>query len=806
MGSFARVAVLRPVSQTFHYRVPEHLRPLAEPGVRCSVPFGKTRTVGFILALDPEADVPRVRDLLEILDPEPCLTPDLLELGVWLAAYYHHPPGETLAALLPPSARAWAEPVYEAVALPADGACPAPPADPGAALLLARIRARGELPTAQLRASEQGSLDVLLRSGAVERRWRVSAPSPQRGEEWFSLSPGGPRPEEVERRAPRQADVLRALGSGPVPAAVLRAQGISREALLRARERGWVTSRDAPPEGADLGRFGLGGEGAVLRLTDEQRRAVELVTARLAAGAFSPILLQGVTGSGKTEVYIRAVDAARRAGKGAVVLVPEIGLTPQMLGRFAAAFGAGIGLLHSGLGERERRLQWERLLRGDARIALGARSAVFAPVRDLGLIVVDEEHESAYKQEDGLRYHAKHAALMRARACGAVVLLGSATPDVETFAAADSGRYRRVVLPSRVGTAPAPEIRVVDLRQEESRRRSRVLFSDPLREAVARALARGEQALLFLNRRGFSPAVVCSACAAAVTCSHCSIALTLHRGPGNPNLMCHYCGSRRPVPTRCPGCGAEGLAAAGAGTQRLVEEAGAVWEGARVLRLDRDTTRRCGGAEVLGAFGRGEADLLVGTQMVAKGHHFPRLTVVGVVDADLSLHFPDFRAAERTFQVLTQVAGRAGREDLPGQVFLQTRDPHHPTLAAAVAGDYEAFARAELAIRQEAGFPPFRRLALLRVSGPRAEEARSRAERVAEQARRRGGGRVEVLGPAPAPLERLRGRWRFQILLRAPGAEPGPLQGLLRRLLRDNLGELSGDLRLHVDVDPVSLL
>jgi len=806
MGSFARVAVLRPVSQTFHYRVPEHLRSLAVPGVRCSVPFGQTRAVAFILARDEEAEVPRVRDVLEVLDPQPCLPPDLLELGLWLASYYHHPPGEALATLVPPSARARAEPVYvlgDASAALADPEVPPP--NPATLRVLDRIHRQGELPASAVAVEDQPALDALVRSGAVVRRWHVNAPPPQRGEEWFALGASAPDPTEVARRAPRQAEVLRVLSGGPLSASLLRAQGIPRNAVLRARERGWVVAHETPPEGADLGLFGLRHGGEEIRLTPAQSEAVEQVTTRLTLGTFSPFLLQGVTGSGKTEVYIRAVDAARRAGKGSIVLVPEIGLTPQMLGRFAAAFGLDVALLHSGLGERERRLQWERVLRGDAPIAIGARSAVFAPVQNLGLIVVDEEHEPSYKQEEGLRYHAKHAALVRARACGAVVILGSATPDVETFSAATEGRYRRVTLPARVGTAAPPEIRVVDLRQEESRRRQRVLVSDPLHEAVAQAVARGEQALLFLNRRGFSPAMVCRACAAAITCSHCSIALTLHRGPRTPGLVCHYCGTRRGVPTGCPSCGVEDLVAAGAGTQRLVEEAQSMWEGVRVLRLDRDTTRRRGGVEVLGAFSRGEADVLVGTQLVAKGHHFPRLTVVGIVDGDLSLHFPDFRAAERTFQVLTQVAGRAGREDLPGQVILQTRNPHHPVLAAAVAGDYEAFARAELEVRREAGFPPFRRLALLRMSGPRADETRAAAERVARQVRRRGRG-IDVLGPAPAPLERLRGRWRFQVLLRAPGPEPGPLQGLLRALLPAWRPEFSGDVRLHVDVDPVNLL
>jgi primosomal protein N' (replication factor Y) len=466
-----------------------------------------------------------------------------------------------------------------------------------------------------------------------------------------------------------------------------------------------------------------------------------------------------------------------------------------------------VAVLHSGLGERDRRLQWERVRRGEARVALGARSAVFAPLRRVGLIVVDEEHDGSYKQEEGLRYNAKHVALMRARTSDAVAILGSATPDIETFWAAQTGRYRSVVLPRRVRAVSPPEIRIVDLRQEERRRRGQVLLSEPLQKTVEEALGRGEQALLFLNRRGFSPAFLCSSCGEAVYCRHCSIALTLHRAHGSSALLCHYCGNRLPPAPKCPGCGSDALAPAGAGTQKLVEAALQAWPAARVLRLDRDTARKEGAAEVLGTFHRGEADVLVGTQMVAKGHHFPRLTVVGVVDADQSLHLPDFRAAERTFQVLTQVAGRAGREMLSGLALFQTRNPDHPVIRAAAAGDYDAFANEELEARREAGFPPFRRLGLVRVAARTEEGVRRAAELAAAEARRLAAPNgVEVLGPAPAPIERIRAWWRFQVLLRAPGPEPSPLQRVLRQFLVAMAATARTDVRIHVDVDPVSML
>ncbi len=801
MGPYARVAVLRPVHRTFHYRIPEHLGAFAVPGARCAVPFSGTRTVGFVVALEDAAETPRVKDLLEVLDPAPSLPADLLRFGMWLSAYYHHPPGETLAALFPPGSRAGSEVVYRlGERCPGDGT-----REPEEEKILGRLRAREILPVSAFRPGEQQVVGRLVQKGWVEREWRGRAPEAPRGEDWFRLLPEAPSPDDVAARSPRQSQALCALAEGPRSARLLSAEGVSRAALLRCVEKGWISRGEKPAEAADPALYGLAGSGSRPRLTPEQAGAVDQVREAMDSGAFVTILLEGVTGSGKTEVYIRAVEEARGRGRGAIVLVPEIALTPQVLGRFVEAFGQGVAVLHSGLGERERRLQWERVRGGEARVALGTRSAVFAPVRDLGLVVVDEEHDPSYKQEEGLRYHAKHAALVRARACGAVAVLGSATPDIETYHAAAEGRFRRAVLPRRVGGAQPPSVEVIDLRQEEGRRRSPVLLSEPLRAAVGECLRRGEQALLFLNRRGFSPALVCRTCGEALGCRRCSIALTLHRSRGPSDLLCHHCGVRREPPETCPSCGSPDLAAAGAGTQRLLEEALGLWPSARIVRLDRDTA--ASGPAVIRSVHQGEVDILVGTQMIAKGHHFPRLTAVGVVDADLSLHFPDFRAAERTFQLLMQVAGRAGRERLEGRVLLQTRNPHHPAIAAAARGDYEAFARGELEARREAGFPPFRRVALVRVSAPAEADGQGAAAEVAERARAAAGrGKVEILGPARAPIERVRGRWRYQVFLRGPGPEAGPVQQVLRRLRAVRVGSAAADVRVQVDVDPVSFL
>ncbi len=800
-GGFARVAVARPTHRTFHYSVPAALARWAVPGARCVVPFGRGRVTGFVVAVDDRAEVDRVLDLLDVLDREPVLPPALLELGLWLSRYYHHPPGLTLSTLLPPAFRARTE----AVLRPADRA--GAPNDPGEAGLLLRIRSAGGLDPGDLGARDLRVAARLVQQGWIAREWTVVQPPAPRPTRWYRLSPGAPGPAEVAGRSPRQAQVLEALAGGALPGPVLRAQGVRADALRRACDRGWVVREDAPPRAADL--EGLSGQaGAVPEPTPEQAAAVARIERGLETGRFETVLLHGVTGSGKTEVYLRAVAAARRRGLAALVLVPEIALTPQLLGRFLARFGADVAVLHSGLGSRERLLQWQRIRSGEAGVVVGVRSAVFAPVGRLGLVVVDEEHEPSYKQEKDLRYHGKHAALVRARRDGAVAVLGSATPDVESWWAAGKGRYRLATLPRRVGGGRPPGIRVVDLRQEDARRGRRTVLSGPLRKAVARAFERGEQALLFLNRRGFSPALACTDCGEALRCGRCAVALTLHRPRGRETLVCHYCGATRPAPRDCPGCGSSGLGPVGIGTQRLVEAARAAWPGARIVRLDRDTARRAGGIDVLEAFRTGKADLLVGTQMVAKGHHFPRLTVVGVVDADTALHLPDFRAGERTFQLLTQVAGRAGREVRPGTVYVQTRIPDHPVIEAVARDDYAAFAEAELRGRQEVGYPPFRRLALVQISSREpavaARGAAAFADRAVEAARPHG---VDVLGPAPAPLERLRGRWRHQVLLRAPGPEPGPLQAVLRVLVpAAGRADRDPDLRVGFDVDPVSLL
>ena len=542
-----------------------------------------------------------------------------------------------------------------------------------------------------------------------------------------------------------------------------------------------------------------------ITLTPAQREAAAAVEAAVAKTRFQPFLLHGVTASGKTEVYLRAARAAREAGGQALILVPEVALATQVLAVFEKRFGGRVGALHSYLPVGTRRKNWELARRGALDVVVGARSAVFAPLPNLKLLVVDEEHEPAYKQSEQLRYHGRDVAVRRAQMLGVPVVLGSATPSLETQANAARGKYARLVLPERVLRRPAPTVRVVDLRREGS---GPGVLSAPLRAALAERLERHEQSLLWLNRRGHSHHVQCRGCGHTPECPRCDISLTLHVEPRR--LRCHYCDHHEAVPEACPQCGQAQLRYAGAGTQRAERELAGAFPGARVLRLDLDVARqKSGPGAVLAKFARGEGDILLGTQMIAKGLDFPRVTLVGVLDADVALHLPDFRAAERTFQLLVQVAGRSGRGKSRGEVLVQTCTPEHPAIAAAASADAaageRAFRKRELEERREALYPPFARLVTLLVDGPDEAEVEAEAGAIAERARELAGEReITVLGPAPQALSRLRGRFRWHVLLKAAGG--GPLREIAAAVLA--WAERPGHRKVRViaDVDPIEVL
>ncbi len=606
----------------------------------------------------------------------------------------------------------------------------------------------------------------------------------------------------------RQKQAVETLRGNPmgVPVPHLNEAGISTDVLQRLAEKGIVAFRR---ERVERDPFNSGVVRAAVRstagrvLTDEQAKALEALGAAAAAGQFSVFLLQGVTGSGKTEVYLRLAELVLGRGRSVLVLVPEIALTPAVASAFREAFGDRVAVQHSGLSEGERSDQWHRIRRGDVSVVVGTRSAVFAPLPDLGLIIVDEEHDTSFKQEETPRYNGRDVAVMRGKNERALVVLGSATPSLETSQNASAGRYSRLVMARRVQDRPLAAVSVVDMRPEYAEHGPDVILSSALKNAIAKRLDGGQQSLILLNRRGLATAVFCRQCGGTIECPNCSVSLIVHADRERHRARCHYCNYSVMVPNACPACKGPYLERRGFGTEKVAEQISELWPGARVARLDRDTVRRKGAAaEILRSMALGATDILVGTQMIAKGHDFPRVTLVGVVSADVGLGLADFRAAERTFQLLTQVAGRAGRGEAAGEAIVQTIYPQHYSILHACRQDYDAFFADELKYRQAMRYPPLTALVNLVVKNTEARAAMTDAATLAQHLRGSAdAGRFSVLGPAPAPVARLRGEYRAQIFLK------GSHRASMREAV---LGALAAEpemrRRVAIDIDPVSIL
>ncbi len=621
-----------------------------------------------------------------------------------------------------------------------------------------------------------------------------------RPEPVYAPAAGAPPDDAKLARAPAQRAAWERIRAEPgLTRAAYLARGVRPGAIASLVARGWLEV-GAAPRRRDPFATASPPVAPPAEPTPEQTQALETMAPFLRQPRHGAFLLWGVTGSGKTEIYLRAIAQVLAAGRQALVLVPEIALTPQTVSLFRARFGGAVAVLHSGLGAGERHDEWWRIRRGQVAVAVGARSAVFAPFERLGLIVVDEEHEPSYKQEETPRYHAREVALWRGRRLGIPVLLGSATPDVETYAAAAAAQLTRLDLRQRVLGRPLPGVRLVDMATEAPG----TLLGQALVAAMADHLARRRQVLLFLNRRGYAPVLLCRDCRYLARCQQCSVSLSYHAA--DRQLHCHYCAAARPVPARCPGCGGPWLQLRGSGTERVAEEVARRFPQARLLRMDLDTTGSKGAHErIYEGFRSGSADILIGTQMVAKGWDVAGVTLVGVVDADTALHHPDYRAPERTFQLLCQVAGRAGRGDEPGEVIVQTRTPDHPAVALAARHDYAAFADQTLALRQAAGFPPYGRLIRLLVWSPQAAAAAAGAQRLAAALAERLPDGVDLWGPSVAPLAQLRGQHRWHLCLRGSPAAEAAMRGAARAALREVAGRL-GRARAAADPNPQSML
>jgi len=730
---FAEIVFPVPLKQVFSYRIPGPLEGLVAPGMRCSVSFGRRQTVGLVTGVTPQApQVQAVKPIDSLLDTEPSLTKDLLELGRWIADYYYCSLGEALFAILPTG----------------------------------------------YRKNPKAFLRLLPETGEKQIEALLEKMGPLRGVHWKSLREG------KVPLTPRTRGL---------------AEALKRESLGELRLDGAFGGKGATRTVRKLEKK------EIPRLHAQQQSALGEIEKGLEAGAFKTFLLQGVTGSGKTEVYLRAIAKVIAMGKQAIVLIPEIALTPQTVERFTDRFGDRVAVFHSRLATGERTQEWRRFAEGEALVAVGARSALFAPARDLGLIVVDEEHESSYKQEDAPRYHARDAAVKRAQLCGAVALLGSATPSLESVHNARSGKYHFLSMPERVNKKPLPQIKVVNLREEwVVRGADRPILSMALEEAVRETLESGEQALIFLNRRGFNTVTLCMKCGEQVHCPFCSVPVTSHRGPKGAALLCHYCGWSGPIPEKCPKCGDGPIQQVGLGTEKVEAELKEKFPKARIARMDLDTTRKQGShEEILGRFRRRETDLLVGTQMIAKGHDFPGVTLVGIIGADTGLALPDFRSSEKVFQLLVQVAGRAGRAEKEGVIYLQTFNPDHPSIQAASRHDNEGFWEKELELRKVLDYPPYSRLGLLVYRSKEEKKARQASERAAEMLERESRKlNVEVRGPAPAGLFKLRNYFRFQILLKS--AKPAAIRQAIQAL--DLKFETPTGVFRAVDIDPQSML
>ena len=742
--SYVRVIIDRAIHRELDYLVPEALSERVSVGSRVRVPFRDKSALATVVAALAQSEAAGIRPIEAVVGDTPVLSEELLELGNWMSTYYCCPIETVMRSLLP---------------------------------------------------------QVIRRAEIGWKKQLFVQPAHKIDNEEI---------ERLRRRAPRQAELLEAISQldAPISAAqLLRKMSLDNQTLRALVKRGFAELREQA-----VARDPHGDEQFIatsdLELNEEQVLALKQITEALdSPGNARPILLHGVTGSGKTEIYLQAIDATLARGHSAIVLVPEISLTPQTVERFKSRFAEAqdaVAVLHSHLSEGERHDEWHKIHSGRARIVIGARSAVFAPLRNLGLIIVDEEHETTYKQEEAPRYHARDVAVVRAKIEKCVAVLGSATPSLESYYNATTGKYRLATLTQRVDDRQMPLMRIVDLRQERRKEKAIAILSEKLRGAIADRLEKREQTILFLNRRGFSTSLLCSNCGEARDCPNCSVTLTFHRHPAAAGrLSCHLCGHTAAVPKKCPACGKDALIYAGFGTEKVESTVAAIFPNATVRRMDADSmTRKQAYRDTLLNFRAGKIDILVGTQMIAKGLHFPNVTLVGIINADLALHLPDFRAGERTFQLLTQVAGRAGRGETRGEVFVQTYTPFSPSIQFARHHDFPGYFQQELEFRERCDFPPFKHAILITVRSAHEARAKFSAETLARRLK-------EALGPefilgdaAPAPLEKLQGQFRFHILMR------GEAIVRLSRLVRETLDKLPfpEDVAVAVDVDPYQLL
>jgi primosomal protein N' (replication factor Y) len=785
-------------------------------GMRAVVPIQNRIETGYVVGLTHNSSVDSVKTLIDLPDSDPVFSGEIMELCRWLADYYCCSWGEALHSAIPAGIAVRTRRVYR---LSMESLTSGRFTDKQRAVV-AELNRRGPLTESQLAKAVgaetlSNTLKSLVTRGIVLAEAVAATPAVNAlTETWVRLCEESALSSEdlvrLQRRAPKQAAAYLDLLHGPSErraSALCLKHETSLATLRQLAAKGLVTMYEhdvyRSPEASS-------GHGSTQKhsLNSEQRKAYEAIVAELESNRFQTFLLQGITGSGKTEVYLQAIERALSLGKGAIILVPEISLTPQTVGRFKARYQTDVAVLHSGLGSGERYDEWRRAQRGEVRIVVGARSAVFAPLPNLGIVVVDEEHDNSYKQNESPRYHARDVAIMRAKMNNAVCLLGSATPSIESYRNSEAGKSVRLELKRRATAAELPRVEIVDMRVETRDVGVGIMLSRRLEEEIDARLKSGDQVLLLLNRRGFSPFVLCPSCGWVAQCTDCNVSLTYHAQ--GAHLNCHYCGYRRESPPVCDECGFKPLLYLGTGTQKVEDYLVRSFPDARIERMDADTTSGKGAhAQILGRLASGDIDILVGTQMIAKGHDYPGVTLVGVVNADTGLSFPDFRASETTFQLLTQVAGRAGRGDKPGLVIVQSYRPNHYAVKAAAQHDYTAFYEREMAVRESALYPPFRRMASVMIEGEDPQETYRTAVRIGKTAR----GQIEslefhgieMIGPAPATLRRLKRKYRWSLGLLSKSTKR---LNILTRAIRDafeSSPEKAG-CAVKIDLDPYGMM
>jgi primosomal protein N' (replication factor Y) len=810
------------LNKTFTYRLPQSIQQVARVGARVVARLGTKPLTGYIVALLPSLRTgtslveSEIKELQELLDIDPPLTSEVMEITRWVADYYAAPWGEVMRAALPAGINATVEQVISITPRGRKEIANLGTTSLGKARTnaLQLFTAEGELELNAFclrigAAKTPNWLREMETEGLVERSYRTrSTVTRAKRRKAVRLvnseaDPMQPDRQKVTAAQQRATEILRANQNAMAVSELIKSANVSESVVRTLARRGVVKEFEEDVRRDPLSRAELP-DTEVFQLTNAQTGALQSIEKRLSEKTFATLLLHGVTGSGKTEVYIRAMQAALDSNRGAMMLVPEIALTPILSRRLRAHFGGRIAIFHSSLSKGERFDEWSRLRSGEARVVLGTRSAVFAPVRNLGVIIIDEEQDSSYRQEESPFYNARDTAIVRAQRESAVVVLGSATPSLESFHNAQGGKYEYLHLPERVADRPMARAEMIDMREVFAQRKKPAIFSDELLKAIAETHGRGEQTIILLNRRGYSSFILCRSCGESINCPNCDVTLTYHQT--DRTLVCHYCNHHQRAPVQCPTCASKYIYYVGEGTEQIEELLRKRFPTMRIGRIDRDTkSRRHQFEKTLIDFDKGELDLLVGTQMLAKGHDFPNVTLVGVVSVDAGLALPDFRAAERTFQLITQVAGRAGRGDLAGRVLIQTYHPHHYALRHACAQDYRGFYDEEIRHRRNHGYPPFVAIALLLVRHTDQARARATAQQLRQalvEANRDHACRI--LGPAPAPIARLRGEHRIQLLIKSRGRKQ--MRGVIDAALH-SLEKAGNDLRsVMVEIDPVSMM